>query len=122
MGLAEAVAAVLAGFATRTLNGVPLRVTDDSNLVNPPCVWVPMPGLAFRFSKGCLEASWQAYLVAPNTSTTSVSETLSGLLDAVVGLYPFEEASAVPLSLPGGGQPAPSYQLTWSSRIPIGAP
>lgn len=122
MGLAEAVAAVLAGFESRTFNGVPLRVTDDSNLVNPPAVWVPMPGLTFRFSKRCIDVEWQAYLIAPNTSTTSVSAVLSGLLDAVVGLYPFEEATAQPLTLPGGGQPAPSYRLTWSARIPIGAP
>jgi hypothetical protein len=122
MGLAEAVAAVLNGFAGRTYGGRPLRVTDDSNVVNPPCVWVPMPALTFRFSKACIDVEWQAYLIAPNASTTSVSETLSGLLDAVVGLYPFTEATAQPLTLPGGGQPAPAYQLTWTSRIPIGAP
>lgn len=120
-GLADAVADVLAAFAGRTLNGDPLRVTDDSNVVNPPAVWVPMPSLTFLFSKRCIEAEWSAFLVAPNTSTTSVSATLSGLLDAVIGLYPFVDADPQPLTLPGGGLPAPSYRLTWTSRIPMGA-
>jgi hypothetical protein len=79
-----------------------------------------MPALVFRFDKGVIESTWTAFLIAPNTNTTSVSATLSGLLDAVAGLFPFREGSAQPLSLPGGGLPAPAYQLTWIDRIPIG--
>jgi hypothetical protein len=120
-GLADAVGDVLAAFAGRSLNGHALRVTDDSNVVNPPAVWVPMPTLTFQFSKRCMEAEWSAFLVAPNTSTVSVSATLSALLDAVLGLYPFIDATPQPLTLPGGGLPVPAYHLTWSSRIPIGA-
>jgi hypothetical protein len=121
MGLAAAVDTVLATFRSAQWNGAPLRVFDDSALVNPPCVWLPVPDLAFRFHKGCIEVTWTAYLVAPPSSTTSVSSTLSGLLDAVTGLFPFLDATATPLTLPGGGQPAPSYQVTWNDRIPIGA-
>ena len=120
-GLAAAVADVLNAFAGRDFRGHPIRVTDDSNVVVPPCVWVPMPALTFQFAKGCVDVVWTAYLIAPNTNTTSVSETLSGLLDAVTGLFPFREGTAQPLTLPGGGQPAPSYQVTWNARIPIGA-
>jgi hypothetical protein len=120
MGVAAAVADVLNAFASRSVDGRPLRVTDDSNVVVPPCVWVPMPALVFRFDKRVIEATWTAFLIAPNTNTKSVSETLSGLLDAVSGLYPFRDGTATPLTLPGGGQPAPSYQLTWTNRIPIG--
>ena len=120
-GLAEAVAQVLARFQTITYNGAPLRVFDDSNNVNPPCVWVPVPDIEFVFHKGTLEVDWSAYLVAPNNSTLSVSQTLSELVDAVAGLFPFLEARAVPLNLQGGGQPNPAYQLTWQSRIKIGA-
>jgi hypothetical protein len=112
-GLAASVDAVLAAFAGRTWNGAPLRVTDDANVVNPPCVWVPMPSLDFRFQKRCIDVTWTAFLIAPNTNTTSVSRTLSGLLDAVVGLFPFLEGTAQPLTPPGGGQP--------NDRIPIGA-
>jgi hypothetical protein len=121
MGLAEAVAKVLERFSSVTFNGAPLRVSDDSAQVNPPCVWVPVPGLDFNFQKGQMEATWSAYLVAPNNNTLSVSQTLSELLDAVSGLFPFTTATAHPLLLQGGGQPHPSYQLTWHSRIRIGA-
>jgi hypothetical protein len=121
MGLAEAVAQVLERFSSITFNGAPLRVFDDSSLVNPPCVWVPVPGLEFSFHKGTAVATWTAYLVAPNNNTLSVSQTLSALLDAVAGLFPFTEARAQPLNLPGGGPPHPSYAVTWQSRIQIGA-
>jgi hypothetical protein len=121
MGLAAAIDDVLSGFAGLTFRGHPLRVFDDANNVNPPCVWLPMPALTFRFSKGCIEVVWTAYLIAPPTNTLSVSATLSELLDTVTGLHAYLEAVAQPLSLPGGGQPAPAYELTWNDRIPIGA-
>jgi len=121
MSLAEAVAQVLERFSSVTFNGAPLRVSDDSNKLSPPCVWLPVPGLDFSFHKGTAVVHWTAYLVAPSNNTLSVSATLSGLLDAVVGLFPYTEARAQPLSLPGGGQPSPSYQVTWQSRIQIGS-
>jgi hypothetical protein len=121
MSLAEAVAQVLERFSSLTFNGTPLRVYDDSNLVNPPCVWLPVPGLEFAFNKHTAVVTWTVYLVAPNNNTLSVSQTLSQLLDVVAGLYPFTEARAQPLSLPGGGPPNPSYSVTWQSRIQIGA-
>lgn len=121
MALAEAVAKVLERFSSVDFNGAPLRVYDDSNLINPPCVWLPVPGLEFAFHKGTAVVSWTAYLVAPNNNTLSISQTLSQLVDAVTGLFPFIDARAQPLNLPGGGQPHPSYAVTWQSRIQIGA-
>jgi len=118
--LAEA-ADVLATFRTVELDGNRLRAFDDASQVNPPCVWLPVPSLDFQYGKRVVVVTWQAYLVAPNSSTQSVTPRLSELVDAVVGLYPFMSGTPLPLSLPGGGQPVPSYQLTWSSRIPIGA-
>lgn len=120
MGLAQAVEDVLAAFRSVELDGHPLRAFDDSAQVNPPCVWLPVPALEFLYGKRVVVVSWQAYLVAPNSSTKSVTPTLSELVDAVVGLYPFTDGTPTPLTLPGGGQPVPSYQLAWSSRIPIG--
>jgi hypothetical protein len=120
MGLVSAVADVLATFRTVNVNGSPLRAFDDSGQVNPPCVWVPVPSVVFQFGKRVLEVEWQAYLVAANSSLVSVSSTMSEMVDAVTGLYPFRTGTPYPLSLPGGGQPVPSYQLTWSARIAIG--
>lgn len=121
MALAEAVSQVLERFSSLTFNGAPMRVYDDSNLINPPCVWLPVPGLELAFHKGTAVVTWTVYLVAPNNNTLSVSQTLSQLLDAVAGLFPFTEATAHPLTLPGGGPPHPSYAVTWLSRIQIGA-
>jgi len=122
MGLAVALGDVLTRFRSATLAGEPLRATDNSAQVNPPCVWVPVPSVDFQYGKRVLVVEWQAYLVAPNQSTASVPTTLSDLVDAVVGLFPFTSGTPYPLTLQGGGQPVPSYQLTWSARIPIGAP
>jgi hypothetical protein len=121
MGLAEAVAQVMERFGSVTYQGHPLRVFDDSNNVNPPCVWLPVPELEFVFHKGTMEVTWTAFLVAPNNNTLSVSQTLSELIDAVAGLFPFLEARAQPLTLREGAQPVPTYQVTWQSRIKIGA-
>jgi hypothetical protein len=120
MGLAEAVADVLAKFRTATINGKPVRVFDDSAKIAPPCIWLPVPNVEFHYGKRVLIVEWQAYLVAPNQSTESVSATLSALVDAVTGLFPFTGGTPYPLTLQGGGQPVPSYQLVWSARIPIG--
>jgi len=116
MGLHAEVQAVLARF--RELG---LRAFDDSGKVDPPCVWIPTPALEFNFGKGQISITWQAYLVAPNQNLTSVSPSLSELVDAVSGAFPFTEGEPYSLTLPGGGQPVPAYQLTWSSRSKIGA-
>lgn len=121
MGLAAAVQEVLTTFRAVTLpTGAQLRAFDDSATVSPPCVWVPVPAIEFQFGKRVLDVTWQAFLVAPNTSTQSVTATLSGLVDAVTGLFPYTSGNPQPLTLPGGGQPVPAYQLTWSARVPIG--
>lgn len=119
-GLAEGVQDVLDRFRSATLNGNPLRVTSDAGQITPPCVWVPAPDIDFQFSKRCLDVSWSAYLVAPNQSLASISPTLSDLVDAVTGLFPFTTGRPQLLTLQGGGQPVPSYLLTWSARVPIG--
>jgi hypothetical protein len=72
MGLAEAVAQVLERFGSLTFQGSPLRVFDDSNNVNPPCVWLPVPELEFVFHKGTMEVTWTAFLVAPAITALSV--------------------------------------------------
>ena len=90
MGLAAALDQVLATFrAVQLPDGSQLRAFDDSAQVTPPCVWVPVPTLEFNFSKRVASVTWDAYLVAPPSSTKSVSPTLSQLVDAVTGLFPF---------------------------------
>jgi hypothetical protein len=120
MGLAQAVEDVLARFRSVELSDGALRATDDSSKLVPPCVWLPVPAVEFQYGKRVLVVSWQAYLVAPASSTQSVTPRLSELVDVVAGLFPFVDGTPTALTLPGGGQPVPSYQLAWSARIPIG--
>ena len=69
-GLAQAVADVLARFRSVELaDGSKLRASDDSGQVTPPSVWLPVPALDFQYGKRVVVVSWQAYLVAPNSST-----------------------------------------------------
>lgn len=120
-GLADAIADVLATFrAVQLPDGSQLRATDDSAQVTPPTVWVPVPTIEFNYSKRVLNVTWQAYLVAPASSTKSVTPTLAQLVDAVAGLFPFTTGQPQLLTLQGGGQPVPSFQVTWLARITIG--
>jgi len=122
MGLAAAVDGVLATFrAVELPDGSQLRAFDDSAQITPPCVWLPVPSIEFQYSKRVLSVTWQAFIVAPPSSTKSVTPTLSQLVDAVSGLFAFTDGSPQLLTLQGGGQPVPSYRITWLARIPIGA-
>jgi hypothetical protein len=120
-GLSDALAAVISTFQTVRVGGTPLRAFSDPTDVTPPCVFVPLPDMAFRFSKRCLDLTWSAYLVGPNAPTArGTAESIADVLDAVVGLFPYTSGDLYQLTLPGGGPGAPSYRLQWLDRIPIG--
>lgn len=120
-GLADAVAQVVARFRTVTVNGSPLRCTDDPNTVVPPTVWVPLPDVTFRYDKGRALVTWAAFLVASPTPKQGVQTGhLAAIIDAVTGLFPFTSGDLYNLTLPGEGQPAPAYRLQWQSVIRIG--
>jgi hypothetical protein len=121
MRLAEAYAETVAAFQALTFDGSPLRVATDENLVNPPCLYLPIPALEFRFDKGRADATWTGFLIAPNGGQGSSGFNLSGMVDAVAGLFPFIAADEYVLNLAGGGTPTRSYRITWASVIKIGA-
>lgn len=120
-GLSEALAGVLGTFSGVSLGGAPLRAFSDPTDVTPPCVFVPLPDIAFRFSKRCLDLTWYAYVVGPNSPTArGTTESIAVVLDAVAGLFPYTSGDVYQLTLPGGGPPAQAYRLQWLDRIPMG--
>jgi hypothetical protein len=118
--LADELATVLGVFRGLTYRGAPLRATADEHDVNPPCVFVAPPDIAFRFAKDRSDVTWVAYLVGPNTTTGTAGDALAELVDTVAGAFPFTAGAYWQLTLPGGGTPTRAYQLTWSDTIPIG--
>lgn len=120
-GLGTAIGAVVAAFQGVNVNGSPLRAFSEPTDVNPPCVFVPPPDVAFVFAKRRLDVTWTAYLVAPTANRQpGAFGHLAAMVDAVSGLYPFTTADLYTLTLPGGGPPSQAYRLTWRQTIPIG--
>ncbi len=120
-GLSSALAEVVARFAAVTIGGKPLRVFTDPNDVTPPCVFVPLPDLAFRFAGDRARATWSAFVVGPNApAQTGTVENIATVLDAVAGLFPYTEGELFTLTLPGGGPAAQSYRLTWLQTMRVG--
>jgi hypothetical protein len=119
--VADALAAVLGTFRGVSVAGAALRAWDDPNDVVPPGVFVPLPEIAFRFSKRCLDLTWTAYLVGPNAPTArGTADSLAAMVDAVTGLFPFTSGDVFTLTPPGGGPAFTCYRLQWLDKIPIG--
>lgn len=64
------------------LEGADIRVVVSMRDIDPPCVFLPIPELTYRFKDGGLEAAVRPVCVAPNTDRTTAIESLSELLDA----------------------------------------
>ena len=116
MSLATATAAVLQAF---TDAGV--RAVDDQRDINPPCLYLMPPSGSFRFDRGRADVTWTAYLVTGDAGARPASKALSDLVDKVAGTFSFTTFARVGLRVPGGGDPLPSYELTWKSLVEIGA-
>lgn len=119
-GLEDAMTAVVEKFRTATIDGYPLRVTTDENRLVAPCVYIPLPDLAFRMGPTRVDVTWVVYLVANNSEADVATFNLAQLVDAVAGLFPFTSGATWLLSIPGGGTQTRAYQLTWSDKTTIG--
>jgi hypothetical protein len=121
VSVARALEDVVTRFRSVQLPTGPLRAFSDPNDVTPPCVFVPLPDLAYRFSRGFVTATWHAYIVGPNAPGQSGTvENIATVLDAIERLFPWTAGDLYTLTLPGGGPPAQSYRLEWVATIPIG--
>lgn len=115
--LAGAVADVVA-----RLRGAGIRAVSDLRDVNPPCVYVPPPVLAFRFGKGYADAGWTIAAVVPNSGRDTALKLLGPLIDQVIDALPASPITdGRPVDLGGldGGAPLPAYELSFTSRISL---
>ena len=116
MSLATAAADVL-----DKLQGAGVRATDDARDINPPCVFLVPPQGTLRFDRNRADCTWNLYLVTGDAGARTATRHLSDLIDQVAGLFSFTTFERFALTVPGGGDPLPSYRLTWKSLTPIGA-
>lgn len=116
--LAGAVADVVA-----RLRAGGVRAVSDLRDVNPPCVYVTPPQLAFRFGKGYADAGWTIAAVVPNSGRDAALKLLGPLISQVAAALPatpITDGRPVDLSGLDGGAPLPAYELTFTSRISLG--
>jgi len=115
MSIATAAADVL-----QALQGAGVRAVDDARDINPPCVYLVPPEGSLRFDRGRADCTWTIYLVTGDAGARPATKALSDLLDKVAGTFSFTTFERVALTVPGAGDPLPSYRLTWKSLTPIG--
>lgn len=91
-----------------------IRATTDERDINPPCVYVRPPGLAFRFGKGW-DAQWAVVAVVPDNGHALAA--LGPLVDEVQSALGIVTARPVSLQVPGGAAPFPGYEMLFTERI-----
>ena len=111
-------AAAAAIVARLTAGGV--RATVDERDLNPPCVWVGPPTIAWRFGRDTWDAGWTLTAVVADTGRGYSNNTLAALVVQVQTAMGGQGVQARPVSLivPGtGGTPMPGYEMTFTQRI-----
>lgn len=96
-----------------------VRCALDARDVNPPAVLIRPPTLAYRFGRGCVGASWTAWLYLPDAGQIDalrvgfpILETVSDALASVaVGMT---EAAPADFQTADGAT-VPGFVLTWQS-------
>jgi hypothetical protein len=118
--LDAAAAAIVAQLAA---GGV--RATVDERDLNPPCVWVGPPTLAWRFGRATWDAGWTLTAVVADTGRGYSNNALAALVVQTQDALGWAATQARPVSLivPGtGGTPMPGYEMTFTQRIRETAP
>jgi hypothetical protein len=111
------IAASMQGLADRlTAGGV--RATIDPRDLNPPCALVAAPVVRWVFASGRLAVDWRLVVVVPSSGAANELKALGELLGRIAGILAGEPVQATPADYPdpGGGDPLPAYQLTWTTK------
>ena len=114
MDLAEAVAEVVA-----RLTAAGIRATGDERDINPPCVYVGPPAVAWRFGRGDYSATFTATAVVPNSGRDIALRNLGALIETTAAALGHVVTSAEPAdyAVPDQAAPLPGYRMTWTARI-----
>lgn len=98
------------------LTAADIRASVEAADLNPPCVQLRPPSLTYRFGKGW-EASWEAWLLVPDSGQAQALRSLGELLSAVQEALGYRGTTARPDStlLPDGSN-VPTYVLSFTTR------
>jgi hypothetical protein len=113
IGLGAALDGLLARLAA---GGV--RATGDERDVNPPCVLVGPPDLAFRFGRPGWDGTWRLWAIVPDTGRLQAVAALDELVGAVQDAVGGGLTAGTPAQWSGlDGAPAlPAYELTLTTH------
>jgi hypothetical protein len=101
------------------LTAAGIRAVIDTRDVNPPCVFVGPPALAFRFGRpGSFDAEVTAQAIVGDAGGRAVTAALDELLGQVGTALNWQITGAVPGQFPAadGSRTLPCYTLTVTSR------
>ena len=96
-----------------------VRAVADVRDVNPPCVYVPPPQIAWRFGKGYADLLWTVAAVVPATGRDVALKILGPLLVDVcdaLSATPVTDGRPIVLGGVDGAAPMPAYELTFTTR------
>jgi hypothetical protein len=112
------VAAAVASVVDRlTAGGV--RAYLDERDVNPPCVFVTPPAVAWRFGRGDFTATFTVWAVTGAAGRNVDLTNLGALLEQAAAALGFAAVTAEPadLLLPHEAAPLPAYRMTWKETV-----
>lgn len=101
------------------LTGAGVRAVIDARDVNPPCVFVSPPVLAFRFGRpGAFDATVTLSAIVADTGPAAVTTALDALLGQVGAALGWQITTAVPAQFAGadGAPTLPCYSLTATTK------
>jgi hypothetical protein len=116
--LAGAVADVL-----DRLTAAGIRAVADVRNVNPPCVYVTPPQIAWRFGKQYADLGWTIAVIVPNTGRDVALKNLGPLIGATVDALaatPVTDGRPIDITGTDGASPMPAYELTFTTRHQFG--
>jgi hypothetical protein len=95
-----------------------VRATGDERDVNPPCVLVGPPDLAFRFGRPGWDGSWRLWAIVPDSGRLQATAALDDLIGQVQAALGGGLLAGTPTQWAGlDGAPAlPAYELTLTTH------
>lgn len=99
--------------------GAGIRAVMDTRDLNPPCLLITPPDMAFRFADGTWTASWTVIATTPGAGTRDALVSLDDLITRMVKALEGQPVQATPYTLAVDGQsdPLPAYSITWTARV-----
>lgn len=97
-----------------------VRCVLDGRDVNPPAVLIRPPTLTYRFGRGCVGATWAAWLYLPDAGQIDALRVgfpiLEAVSDALASVYVgVTDAAPADFQTPDGAT-VPGFIVTWQSQ------